>query len=39
MKKTVFKSLLSRVTTGAGILPTSTDSQQQPTTARTMFGP
>jgi hypothetical protein len=39
MKKTVFKSFLSRVTSGAGIVPTSTDNQQQSTTARTMFGP
>jgi hypothetical protein len=38
MKKTVFKSFLSRVTSGAGIIPTSTDNQQ-PSTARTMFGP
>ncbi|CAF4271694.1 unnamed protein product, partial [Rotaria magnacalcarata] len=40
MKKTVFKSLLSRVTGGGGSsVPTSTDSQQQSTANRTMFGP
>ncbi len=39
MKKTVFTSFLSRVTSGAGFTPTSTDAQQQPSTARTMFGP
>ena len=40
MKKTVFKSFLSRVTSGGGIVPTSsTDTQQQSSTARTMFGP
>lgn len=39
MKKTVFKSFLSRVAGGGGIIPTSNDNQQQPTTARTVFGP
>jgi hypothetical protein len=39
MKKTVFKSFLSRVTSGGGNVPTSTDTQQQSSTARTMFGP
>jgi hypothetical protein len=44
MKKTVFKSFLSRVTSGAGgLIPTSNDNQQQQpppsSNARTMFGP
>ncbi|CAF1546635.1 unnamed protein product [Adineta steineri] len=41
MKKTVFKSFLSRVTSGAGgNMPSSTDNeQQQSSAARTMFGP
>ena len=39
MKKTVFKSFLSRVTSGTSIIPTSNDNQQPSSTARTMFGP
>ena len=40
MKNTVFKSILSRVTTGGGLIPTSNDNQASTASPpRTMFGP